>query len=158
MSSPTMRRAYGRGQTSRDQPIAAARVDRDRGWHAECTALATPIENVAVMCERGTRLSGVEHSGVVIMRGILDVVLALAVGLPCEARAQQGNPTAANLFGIEPGRYPVGFLLIDEHDPSRVVTGGPGAIAQARPIRIHVWYPAARTGQPMRFGRYLAFA
>jgi len=92
------------------------------------------------------------------MRRVLYAVLALALLPPGETRAQQRDPIASNLFGLEPGAHPVGFQLIEEHDQSRVVSGGIGAPAHPRPIRIYLWYPAARAGQPMRFGRYTALA
>ena len=92
------------------------------------------------------------------MRWILYAVLALALVLPVETHAQQRDAVPSNLFGIEPGAYPVGFQLLEEQDPSRVVTGGIGSTAQPRPIRIYLWYPAARIGQPIRFGRYAALA
>jgi hypothetical protein len=87
-----------------------------------------------------------------MMRPSLCAALALALLLPCAARAQ------TNLFGIEPGAYSVGFRLSEEQDPSRVVTGGIASTAQPRPIRIYLWYPAKKSAPAMRFGRYAALA
>ena len=93
------------------------------------------------------------------MRPICHAVLTLLLLLlPCKVAAQQRDAAASNLFGIEPGAYPVGFQLLDEQDPSRLIPGGSGSTTHPRPMRIYVWYPAARAGQHMRFGRYAALA
>jgi hypothetical protein len=84
--------------------------------------------------------------------------LTLALLLPGETRAQQRDAASSNLFGIEPGSHAVGFQLLEEQDPSRVASAGTGSVRHPRPMRIWVWYPAARAAQPMRFGRYLALA
>src|ERR1700737_2395223 len=58
---------------------------------------------------------------------------------------------AAFLWGhLEAGSYAVGFRVIDEHDSARAWNG------ERRPIRISIWYPAARAhSEPMRYGDYL---
>ena len=53
------------------------------------------------------------------MRPICCVVLALTLLFPGEMVAQQRDPAASNLFGIEPGTYPVGFQMLEDQDPSR---------------------------------------
>jgi hypothetical protein len=61
-------------------------------------------------------------------------------------------------LGLDPGTYPVGFQLLAEQDRSRIVVANDGA-TYARPIRVYVWYPAAKTAsKPIRFGRYAALA
>ena len=85
------------------------------------------------------------------------LALALALLLPCAARAQQPGSVASNRIAIEPGAYPVGFQLLEEQDRSRVVTGI-GSAVHPRPIRIYLWYPARTSAPPMRFGRYAALA
>jgi len=84
--------------------------------------------------------------------------LALALLLPCETNAQRRDPTAPNAFGLIPGPTAVGFRLLEGEDRSRVVTGGSASTARPRPVRTYLWYPARRTGQPMRFARYAALA
>jgi hypothetical protein len=100
------------------------------------------------MCIRGIRSSTIEHRWI-------RYALALAVLLPCEAYAQQR--VTSNAFGLEPGANAVGFRLIEGEDPSRSITVASGN-ARPRPVRTYVWYPAAGTPQPMRFGRYAALA
>ena len=53
------------------------------------------------------------------MRPIRCAALALILMFPGDTRAQQPSPAASNLFGIEPGAYPVGFQLLEEQDHSR---------------------------------------
>ena len=61
-------------------------------------------------------------------------------------------------LGLDPGPYPVGFQLLAEQDRSRFVVANDGA-TYARPIRVYVWYPAAKAAsKPIRFGRYAALA
>jgi len=100
------------------------------------------------MCIRGIRSSTIE-------RRWIRCALALALLLPCQAHAQQR--VTSNAFGLEPGTNAVGFRLIEGDDPSRTITAGSGN-ARPRPVRTYVWYPAAGTPQPMRFGRYAALA
>ena len=85
------------------------------------------------------------------------LALALALLLPCAARAQRPGPVASNRIAIEPGAYSVGFQLLEEQDRSRVVTGI-GSAVHPRPIRIYLWYPAKTSAPAMRFGRYAALA
>ena len=52
---------------------------------------------------------------------------------------------------IAPGSLPVGLRVIQQVDPARTFAGG-----QARPVQTLVWYPATRSGAPMRYRDYLA--
>jgi dienelactone hydrolase len=58
---------------------------------------------------------------------------------------------------LEAGENAVGFRLLQERDETRVVAG---PTAQARPVRVYLWYPtkAASSARPMLFGRYAALA
>ncbi len=74
----------------------------------------------------------------------------------CVAAHGQGT-TATDRLGLEAGSVAVGFQWLDETDGSRLVTNDKGD-AFPRPIRIHLWYPASRAGNPMLFGRYAELA
>jgi hypothetical protein len=91
------------------------------------------------------------------MHAVRYATLVLAL-LPCATSAGQRDPLAPNAFGLAPGSNAVGFRLIEGEDPSRTVTGGNGSAARPRPVRTYLWYPAQRSGQPMRFGRYATLA
>lgn len=92
------------------------------------------------------------------MHAVRYATLVLALLLPCATSAGQRDPLAPNAFGLAPGSNAVGFRLIEGEDPSRTVTGGNGSAARPRPVRTYLWYPAQRSGQPMRFGRYATLA
>jgi hypothetical protein len=81
--------------------------------------------------------------------------IAICWALASFAVHGQGNVSA---FGLDAGEQAVGFQCFDEKDNSRLISGQEGAAAQARPVRIHVWYPASRAARPMRFGRYAELA
>jgi hypothetical protein len=82
-------------------------------------------------------------------------ILVLSLFLSSESFAQIDSP-----FGLEAGEYSVGFRLLEERDHSRTVTGDTPGTVHRRPIRIYLWYPAARgsDASPMQFGRYAALA
>jgi dienelactone hydrolase len=63
-------------------------------------------------------------------------------------------------FGLDAGKYSVGFRLLEEQDRSRAVSGGVRGATHPRPVRAYVWYPARsrRSAAPLTFGRYAAFA
>jgi hypothetical protein len=84
------------------------------------------------------------------------VLTAFLVGTA--AFAQYPARGTAEVWGLEAGPFAVGFRLLAERDPSRAVSDGPRSTAQARPIRIYVWYPARSPAKPMRFGDYAALA
>lgn len=72
----------------------------------------------------------------------------------------QPGPAASSSFGLEAGKYSVGFRLTEVLDHSRAVTAGNSSVTYPRPVRIYLWYPAKVSGvaQPLRFGRYLTLA
>jgi len=83
--------------------------------------------------------------------------LLAAVSLTAALAAGEPAPRVE----LEPGPYPVGFLLIEEQDLSRSIrVAGANPEVQPRPVRVYVWYPAqpAAKAEPMRFGRYTALA
>ena len=82
-------------------------------------------------------------------------VVALWCLLACFAATAQNAGTER--FGLEAGDRAVGFQWLDEKDNSRLVTGENGS-SYARPVRIHLWYPASRAGAPLRFRRYAELA
>jgi hypothetical protein len=59
---------------------------------------------------------------------------------------------------LEPGEHAVGFRLLEERDPARMVPGGSGGTPQPRPLRIYLWYPAVDASRHMTFGRYATLA
>jgi pimeloyl-ACP methyl ester carboxylesterase len=80
------------------------------------------------------------------------------IALQLEAATSGTDPVR---HGLEPGRYAVGFKLLEEQDRSRAITGGNlPPRAHPRPMRIYLWYPvrSADDAQPMQFGRYSALA
>jgi hypothetical protein len=61
--------------------------------------------------------------------------------------------------GLPSGPFASGFRLIEASDASRSFPSEDGAGFVARPIRVYVWYPAARTSSaPMRFDDYVRMA
>ncbi len=77
------------------------------------------------------------------------------------AAHSQTDSTVSGRFGLESGKYSVGFRLLNAKDYSRAVTGGVSPIAaHPRPIRTYLWYPAtgSEDSRPMRFGRYAELA
>lgn len=53
---------------------------------------------------------------------------------------------------LTPGRYPVGFRIVQARS-------GPGAVGvDPRPIEIALWYPASGRGEPMSFGDYFVLS
>jgi tetratricopeptide (TPR) repeat protein len=93
------------------------------------------------------------------------LVLMLAVGIGAQS---QSNPASAvpPVFGeMKPGPHPVGFRLIHLKDPTRLVRpkrdylGTPDTTDRARPIGLHVWYPAAEASDaPVTFEQYIYYA
>ncbi len=95
-----------------------------------------------------------------MMRAILCTTLPLVLLFLNETHSQTDS-TVSNQYGLEQGKYSVGFELLEANDHSRAVTGGVSPIAtHPRPIRTYLWYPAtgSEDSQPMRFGRYAALA
>ena len=95
-----------------------------------------------------------------MMRAILCATLPL-ISLHLNDAYSQTDSAVSNPHGLEPGEYSVGFQLLEKQDFSRAITGGTSpSMAHPRPMRTYLWYPARRSdnAQPMRFGRYAAFA
>lgn len=78
--------------------------------------------------------------------------------------AQSGSASAVPpIFGeMKPGPHKVGFRLIQLKDPARPIRpkrnylGVLDTADRARPIDLHVWYPAAEAGgAPMTFEQYI---
>jgi len=89
------------------------------------------------------------------MRSLTTLVLLFASGL-----AQAAAPFT---FSNPPGRFAVGFRVVNQYDHARAykgefdgVTGKAVEGERARPIQTLIWYPAAASGKPMVFGDYLA--
>jgi pimeloyl-ACP methyl ester carboxylesterase len=83
------------------------------------------------------------------------VVLALTAA-PGDAaapgNAQVAAPAPAIWGSLAPGPYPVGYRSLYLSDPTRPWS----ALTLARPVRVHLWYPAAAAdGNRMTFGEYL---
>jgi pimeloyl-ACP methyl ester carboxylesterase len=72
--------------------------------------------------------------------------------------AAPGVAASDGLWGaLQPGRFDVGFRLLEEVDRSRAIQpGGSAGRTHPRPVRVYVWYPASLSdgAQPMRFERY----
>ncbi len=95
-----------------------------------------------------------------MMRTILSATLPLVLLFLNEAYSQTDS-TVLSRYGLELGKYSVGFRLLEAQDYSRAVTGGVSPIvAHPRPIRTYLWYPAtgSEDSRPMRFGRYAELA
>jgi dienelactone hydrolase len=92
------------------------------------------------------------------MKVVRYATLALGALFLSATLAQQPDPTASKPFGLAPGTYAVGFRLLEGQDDTRAIAGGANSNLHARPIRTYLWYPAARTGRPMRFARYASLA
>lgn len=64
--------------------------------------------------------------------------------------------------GLDPGPHAVGFRIMSFDDASRPVGGRVDPAkregARARPLRVHVWYPAAAPGVRLTVGDYLQAA
>ncbi|MBU8899589.1 dienelactone hydrolase family protein [Corallococcus sp. M34] len=88
------------------------------------------------------------------------VCVVLGVGLPTAAK--EAPPAPSPLWGdLRPGPHAVGYQVLYRFDTSRAWATtrpyGKGFTAdtQGRPMRISVWYPAARSlGHPLRFEDY----
>ena len=76
------------------------------------------------------------------MRIVLTFLLLLAGAL-----AQAADHFA---LPVTRGSLPVGFRVVQQVDPARSFADG-----QARPVQTLVWYPATRSGAPMRYRDYL---
>jgi tetratricopeptide (TPR) repeat protein len=93
--------------------------------------------------------------GALALQALL-ISLAVALVAPCS------NAQAPALWGeLEAGPYPVGFKFIYGLDYSRGwkatedSDGYPQAEGRGRPVRVSVWYPAARRGGRMLYRDYL---
>ncbi len=90
-----------------------------------------------------------------LRRGLTALCSALALTTAAGATAQTPLPG-----GLDTGPHAVGFRILTFTDPSRP-TGprpAPGARTsnRARPLRVHVWYPAASGGgEPLTIAGYL---
>ncbi|MBJ6764849.1 hypothetical protein JGU66_29130 [Myxococcaceae bacterium JPH2] len=90
------------------------------------------------------------------------VCVLLGMGLPAAAKEVPAAPSPSPLWGdLRPGPYAVGYQVLYRFDTSRAwATTRPygkafTADTKGRPMRISVWYPAARaTGRPLRFEEY----
>src|SRR5579871_3534443 len=92
------------------------------------------------------------------------MLLLMIYSLALAASAQSGQASSGRypLWGdLVPGRYPVGYKVLYRFDTSRTyaITRRYGKTfspdMNGRPMRISVWYPAAKAaGQGMRFGDY----
>jgi len=67
-------------------------------------------------------------------------------------------------FSNPPGKYAVGFKVVDQYDYSRTYAGidnlgQPAKGEVARPIQTLIWYPSEKTSKPhLTYGDYLALA
>ncbi|RYG88999.1 MAG: dienelactone hydrolase, partial [Alphaproteobacteria bacterium] len=85
-------------------------------------------------------------------------LLALVLVLFAPVAHAQGGFTFANT----PGPHGVGLRVVHQHDFSRSyrgatdpVTGKAVTVDKARPIQTLIWYPAAKSGTPVRYNDYL---
>jgi tetratricopeptide (TPR) repeat protein len=61
--------------------------------------------------------------------------------------------------GLPAGTFTPGFRLIEAVDSTRSFPSEDGSSLVARPVRVYVWYPAAKaSGEPMRFDDYVRSA
>jgi tetratricopeptide (TPR) repeat protein len=96
-----------------------------------------------------------------VKRFFMLIGLVCAASLPVSALA-----APSTLYGeLKPGSYNVGFRLLHLKDPTRLVRpkrdylGTPDTKDRARPIELHIWYPAADgEGPPMTFEQYIYYA
>ena len=79
----------------------------------------------------------------------------LAVALILGATLAEGGQAARAAAATGP--FPVGFRIMEATDASRAYPSqGPAAAPAARPVRVYVWYPAARGArQTMRVADYV---
>jgi dienelactone hydrolase len=79
---------------------------------------------------------------------------AVAALLAAAATPASGQGREALLGGLEPGPHAIGYRVVSFSDPSRPTgpktgtDGRPVTADRARPLWIHVWYPAASSGAP----------
>lgn len=88
-------------------------------------------------------------------------VLGFMLILNINEAYSQTDTDASKPYSLKPGKYSVGFQLLEEPDHSRMVTGGTlPSTAHPRPIRTYIWYPARVSDdvKPMHFSRYAALA
>ena len=78
---------------------------------------------------------------------------------------QTALATVGFTFTAAYGAYPVGFRVVQLHDPSRsyqdgtdAITGEVAAGAAERPIQTLIWYPAASPGRSLVYADYLDLA
>ncbi|WP_324672275.1 dienelactone hydrolase family protein [Hymenobacter sp. GOD-10R] len=91
-------------------------------------------------------------------RSILLRVALLFILCQLGYTAQAGSGFA----DLKPGPHGVGFRVVQQYDYARsyrdktdLVTGKPYAGEQARPMQTLVWYPAQKTGTPLRYADYM---
>ena len=77
--------------------------------------------------------------------------------------AASAQASAGFTFSETPGRFAVGFKVVQQYDTTRTylgrvdpVTGQPTKGNRARPIQTLIWYPAVSGGVRMQYGDYLA--
>ena len=80
----------------------------------------------------------------------------LLYSLSCAARV------GAGFASLQPGPYSVGFRVVQQYDYARsyrdktdLVTGKEYNGERARPVQTLVWYPAPKTGTPVRYADYV---
>ena len=92
------------------------------------------------------------------------IVFALASTLSQAADVQSSTDPAFH-FDQAPGKFSVGFKVVEQYDRSRLfktridrVTGASATGERARPLQTLVWYPSEAAATPMRYGDYLVLA
>lgn len=92
----------------------------------------------------------------------MSLILIFATGLCAQPQSTPAG-AAPPVFGdLKPGKYAVGFRLIHLKDPTRPTRpkrdyfGTLDNTDRARPVDLHVWYPATEAGgSPMTFEQYI---
>jgi len=107
-------------------------------------------------------------SVIAMLESVLARLLAVLIVAAAAYAQPQANPAGGGppVFGeLKPGPHAVGFRLIHLKDPARPIRpkrdyfGTPDTTDRARPVDLHVWYPAAEAdGSPMTFEQYIYFA
>ena len=79
------------------------------------------------------------------------------------AAASAAHAQSLFTFSNQPGEHGVGVRFIKQYDGSRPFaksrsfwTGGRSKDDRGRPIQTVIWYPAAKGGQPVKWGDYLS--
>lgn len=95
------------------------------------------------------------------MTKVIRPVALLLLLVYANAAYSQSSNAKITLYVPETGEFSVGFQILEVQDYSRMVTGGSSpVVTHPRPIRVYLWYPAARSEQDktIRFGRYAELA